>query len=245
MMDCSDFRFVPLYGGEGQNVWRDERIWEVNRPGIYTSVNNKFNAFVLICPGGAYRKLNPLNEGITYARWFNELGVSAGVLISRLPNRSGTYAPLEDIKRAMFLLKNVFKFGRIGVMGFSAGGHLATMAHSNFLITVSPVTTMCDPWTHVHTRENLIGENTHFLPNDIFNDVFTIAEKQIITNNAFMVHAQDDKTVSVMNSVLLYQNLLVQNISTSLHLLSIGGHSPKFESYSHDLSNWLREINVV
>ncbi len=125
------------------NVWRDERIWEVNRPGMYCHTVPDAKHAVIICTGGAYRKLNPSNCGLPHALWFNSLGIDAYVLVYSLPTRSGL-ACFNDMGRARQLLKD--KYERIGAMGFSAGGHLAALSESNFLITCSPVITLYDPW---------------------------------------------------------------------------------------------------
>lgn len=246
MKDYSDFDFISLANKDVtlDNVWRDERIWEVNRSGIYTThdtISNPSDNFVLICPGGAYRKLNPVNEGVEYVRWLNSLGVAAGILIYSLPNRSGTYAPFEDMKKAMSFLKNNLNFKRVGVMGFSAGGHLAAMSECNFMITVSPVISMHLPWAHINTRQNLLGLNATFNQMDDFS-----ADKiSTVTNNAFLVHAQDDPKAHVMHSLLFYHSLIAQNIPTSMHLLPTGGHPPRHADYKHDLENWLTDIKII
>lgn len=241
MKDFSDFYFVPLYDKDVtlDNVWRDERIWEVNRPGIYFPNYQSGTNLVLICPGGAYRKLNPVNEGVPHVRWLNGIGVAAGILIYPLPNMSGTYAPLEAVKRAMEICKN--RFRRIGIMGFSAGGHLAAMSECNFMITVSPVISMMDGLAHEGSRTNLLGKSN----SKEMQLAFSANQRQIITNNAFLVHAQDDEKANVLHSMELYNSLITQNIPTSMHLLPTGGHPPKFEDYNYDLANWLKSINIV
>ena len=174
--------FIPLWekgkmpnskGMELKDDIRNERIYQVGNPGFYAffpSQQENKSAAVLICPGGGFQHLAYIISGTQLAKWFNTLGISAFVLNYRLPNspdvRQREIAPLQDVQRAMRIIRaNAEKWqikpDKIGIMGTSAGGHLAANLgtstediakindqldkfpfNPNFMILVSPVITM-------------------------------------------------------------------------------------------------------
>jgi len=198
---------------------------------------------VLVCPGGGYRILAIGHEGEDIARWLNEQGVAAFVLKYRLPDdRTSTrkhLVPLSDAMRGMQLIRqHAAQWGvrpnRVGVMGFSAGGHLASTlsthydkpggvgagARPDFSILVYPVVTF-GPFAHGGSRESLIGKN----PSPELIDLYS-NEKQVNaqTPPAFLVHAQDDKGVPVENSINYYLALKAAGVPAEMHLYPLGGH---------------------
>lgn len=189
---------------------------------------------VLICPGGGYAGVSAIKEGEEISKWFNELGVSAFVLYYRMPN-GHTEIPLKDAQTALEIINkrakkwNIEK-GKIGIMGFSAGGHLASTVGTHFkskkqrpdfMILIYPVVTMKNELTHVGSRENLLGKN----PTDKLISLYS-NELQVtkLTPPTFVIHAFDDKVVPIENSKQLLKALQDNNVPAELHTFDIGGH---------------------
>lgn len=228
----------------------DEFIIDITTPELtayFPKEKNAQNSAVIICPGGAYYGLSMLKEGQDIARRFNQLGITAFVLKYRMPSTDTmtdkTTGPLQDVQQAFAFVRQHSKKwqlakDKIGVMGFSAGGHLASSAavhfnqpvlaentpeiiKPNFQILVYPVISMADNITHEGSRTNLLGENYSAEQLTYYS-----SETQVSTNSpiAFIVHANDDKAVSVENSLNYYHALNQKNIATQLLLLPSGGH---------------------
>lgn len=202
---------------------------------------------VVICPGGGYQHLAINKEGYKIANWLNSLGISAFVLKYRMPSdltmTDKTIGPLQDAQEALRMVRrNAEKWkldpNKIGVIGFSAGGHLAatlstqftkkvydfkdnTSARPDFSILMYPVISMLEKTTHKGSRTNLLGENPSAALAENYSN-----EKQVddTTPKAFIVHATDDKTVPVENSILYYLALKQHNIPVEMHLYENGGH---------------------
>ncbi|NII85801.1 alpha/beta hydrolase [Pedobacter sp. SG908] len=201
---------------------------------------------VIICPGGGYGALAFSHEGTDVAKRFNAIGVTAFVLKYRLPSDQimvdKTYGPLQDAQQAIYLIrKNAKKYGikanRIGIMGFSAGGHFAStlVAHyndlkiadpekialrPNFAALIYPVISF-EESVHTGTMKNLLGPN----PADSLKHYFS-ANKNVNkkTPPTFLVHAKDDKTVPYENSVLMNEALKKNKVDTDIYLYEKGGH---------------------
>jgi acetyl esterase/lipase len=202
---------------------------------------------VMICPGGGYGMLAINKEGFKVAEWFNSLGINAFVLKYRLPSdlimKNKTVAPLQDAQEAVRLVRrNAVKWklnpNKIGIMGFSAGGHLAatlsthyndnvytpsdtTSAKPNFSILIYPVISMQEGITHQGSKDNLLGKNAGNESTEKYSN-----EKQITadTPKTFLVHATDDKAVPVENSINYYLALKKEKVSAEMHLYENGGH---------------------
>lgn len=280
--------FVPLWekgrmpnskGMELKDDIRNERIYQVGMPGFYaffpSNQENK-GAAVLICPGGGYERLAYQISGMQLAKWFKTLGISAFVLNYRLPNspdlKQREIAPLQDAERAMRVIRHnaekwQIKPDKIGVLGTSAGGHLAANigvatedlakigdakdAQSftpNFVILISPVITMGE-YAHAGSRKNLLGEN----PAEDLLEKYSL-EKQVTAKTApvFIVHAADDKSVSPRNSLMFYNALIEKNVSASMHIFPFGGHNIALrnnpgsaEMWTSLCEMWLIEMNFI
>lgn len=230
----------------------DERIRQVGIPGLFaffpSSAENK-GAAVIICPGGGYKHYAYIVSGFQIAKWFNTLGINAFVLNARLPHSPDIIerdkAPLQDAQRAIRLIRaNATTWGikpdKVGIIGFSAGGHLAsTLAthqedistigdsldlitfRPDFLLLVSPVITM-GAFTHKGSRDMLLGDNPSKELVDKYSNELHVTDK---TPPTFLVHADNDKGVSSQNSVLLYNALKEKNVTASLHIFPQGGHA--------------------
>lgn len=202
---------------------------------------------VLIIPGGGYGIVAIDHEGFAIARWLNEQGIAGIVLKYRLPSdkimNDKSVGPLQDAQEALRIVRrNAVQWninpGKIGVMGFSAGGHLASTlsthynakvyavadtisARPDFSILIYPVITFDETFTHMGSRKNLIGENPS--PDQVrnFSNELQINTK---TPPAFLVHSSDDKTVPVKNSISYYTALQQNNVAAELHIFQKGGH---------------------
>jgi len=266
-------------GIELKDEIRNERVYQVGTPGFYAffpSNQENNGAAVLICPGGGYERLAFQISGMQLAKWFNTLGISAFVLNYRLPNspdvQKREIAQLQDAQRAMRVIRSnaekwKIKPDKIGVLGTSAGGHLAANLGTatedaakindeldkfpftpNFMILVSPVITMGE-YAHAGSRKNLLGVN----PSKELIEKYSL-EKQVTatTPAAFIVHAADDKAVNPRNSLILYNALLDKNISASLHIFPNGGHAIALrnnpgstETWTNLCEMWLTEMGFI
>ena len=266
--------FIPLWeNGKMPNTKslnlkddiRNERVYQVGTPGFYAffpSQQENKGAAVIICPGGGFERLAYQISGVQLAKWFNTLGISAFVLNYRLPNspdlKHREIAPLQDAERAMRVIRaNAEKWSiepdKIGVMGSSAGGHLAANLGiatedvakigddldkfsytPNFMILVSPVISMGE-FAHATTKKNLLGEN----PSKELIDNYSL-EKQVTatTPTAFIVLAADDKVVNPRNSLLFYNALMDKKIAASLHIFPNGGHNIAVRNNPGSTAEW-------
>lgn len=200
---------------------------------------------VIVCPGGGYVRLSFKHEGVEPAEWLNSLGVTAFVIKNRI-KEYGHPAPLQDILRAIRIVRSrAAEFGlkadKIGVMGFSAGGHLAASAGTlydapegktgaaldavdarpNFLILMYPVITMQDPWVHAGSRLNLIGAHPDQALKDHLSPELNVTKQ---TPPAFIVSTEEDKTVPFQNSVMFFEALKKAGVSAELHVFEKGPH---------------------
>lgn len=201
---------------------------------------------IVICPGGGYARLAMDNEGSDIATWINEVGIACILLKYRLPSdeimKDKSIGPLQDIQEAIRIVRRNAKDWniaphKIGVMGFSAGGHLAacastmfdqkvydcdtTSARPDFSILVYPVITMQSEFAHSGSREKLLGAHPDQELIDHFSNELQVKQ---ITPIAFIVHAADDKSVPVQNSLMYFQALKSKNIPVELHIFENGGH---------------------
>ncbi|WP_231460327.1 MULTISPECIES: alpha/beta hydrolase [unclassified Pedobacter] len=224
---------------------------------------------VIICPGGGYGILAIDHEGYNVAKRFNEIGVTAFVLKYRLPSEEimvdKTYALLQDAQQAIYLVrKNAKKYrvkrNKIGMMGFSAGGHLAStlLAHyadikiedkekvnlrPDFGVLVYPVISF-EESVHTGTMKNLLGAT----PSDELKHYFSANQNvNKKTPPIFLVHAKDDKTVPVANSILLSEALKKNGVKTELYLYEKGGHGFGLKNKTSDvdwfnlMADWMKK----
>ena len=252
--------FIPLWpAGQKPNTngkvvtdtLFNERIWRVGTPGMFAFLvpqsENKGTS-VIICPGGGYERLSHIYNGFNFAKWFNAHGINVFVLLYRLPHqqdlRNRETAPLTDVQRAVRMVRaNAAKWhllpGRIGVMGVSAGGHVATTLATHFEdvssindsltsvsyrpdfeILLSPVVTM-GQYAHKGSKRNFLGADTTQAMITRYSNELQVSAN---TPPTFMVHAQNDSTVNVRNSLLYFNALIEKNVQASLHIFPQGAH---------------------
>ncbi len=216
---------------------------------------------VIICPGGGYAGLAIRHEGLQVAQWFNSFGVTAFVLTYRQPDdaimENKTIGPMQDGQKAIRIVRRHAKEwgidpNKIGIMGFSAGGHLAstlsthfnekvyepedsTSARPDFSLLIYPVITMDSPITHMGSRQNLLGNApTQELVKHFSNELQVTGK----TPPAFMVHSLDDGTVPVQNSIRYALATRENKIPCELHIYQQGGHGYGLSTRGGTPSKW-------
>ena len=231
---------------------------------------------VIICPGGSYAILAAGHEGSDVAKYFNSIGVNALVLKYRIPNAENqidkSIAPLQDAQQAMLLARtNADSWGidknKIGIMGFSAGGHLAASlaTHYNdikienpskislrpdFQLLIYPVISF-GPEGHEGSRINLMGNANDDKTQKAIH--YFSSEKQITkdTPPAFLVHSKDDDAVPVANAIYYYDNLIAHKVSAELYLYEKGGHGYGMKNSTSEIlwtsvmKTWMLKTNII
>jgi enterochelin esterase-like enzyme/acetyl esterase/lipase len=222
---------------------------------------NNTGTAVVVCPGGGYYGISFINEGTEVAKWLNQLGITAVVLHYRLPDdaimQHKSIAPLQDGQEAIRLVRrNAKEWGidpnKIGIMGFSAGGHLAstvsthfnekvyetedsTSARPDFSLLIYPVISMDSTITHWGSRVSLLGGTPSPEQVQRFSNELQVNEK---TPPAFLVHSMDDGAVSVQNSIGYAMALKQFNVPCELHLYQTGGHGYGLGRSENTESTW-------
>ncbi|WP_276501847.1 alpha/beta hydrolase [Terrimonas pollutisoli] len=287
-VDAKAQEFIPLWpegkkpnfnGKKVTDSLYNERIWRVGTPGMYAFIvpqsENKGTA-VLICPGGGYERLSHLYNGFNFAKWYNSIGINAFVLIYRLPHQQDLLqrqlAPLQDAQRAMKIIRAnharwSIKTDKVGTMGISAGGHVASMLGTNsrdassikdavdtfnyrpdFMVLLSPVLSM-GKYAHPGSKRNFIGpDSTKEMIERYSNELHVSG----YTPPTFIVHALNDSTVKVQNSLLFYNALIDKKINASIHIFPQGGHGIRLDdnpgstdSWMNLLELWMKEMSFV
>ncbi|MBQ0063730.1 MAG: alpha/beta hydrolase [Prevotella sp.] len=212
---------------------------------------------ILECPGGGYTMLSDSHEGRQMAGWFNSLGITYCVLEYRMPF-GFSHVPLHDAERAMQIIReNAEEWGiqKIGVMGCSAGGHLAsTLAthyssaemRPDFQILLYPVITMDRTYTHMGSFENLLGTNP---PQELIDEFSNEKHVNASTPPAILILSADDNVVNPKNSIEYYYALRQAGVSASLHIYPLGGHGygngdffPYKREWTEVVEKWLRQF---
>jgi len=244
----------------------DRSVANVHNPTltVYLPTEDKATGTaVVICPGGGYGRLAIDKEGHEIARWLNSIGVAGFVLKYRLPRPEGHVygytAPLTDAQRAIRLVRSrsaEWKIdpARIGIMGFSAGGHLASSAGTHFypgindaadtlrtitcrpdfMILVYPVISMREGICHGGSRRNLLGDQPDQSLIDLFSNELQVTAR---TPPTFLVQTTDDG-VKVENSVLFYLALREAEVPAEMHIFEKGGHGYGLRESDNPVSTW-------
>lgn len=240
--------------------WTDEtgRIGSISdsaRVDIY--IPKKCNGqMIIICPGGGYRYVSALKEGLHVADWMTSRGIAAAVVKYRMPDGHWE-VPLTDVQNAIrYCRAHAAEWGvdQIGVIGFSAGGHLAACASTlytdeitrpDFSVLVYPVVSLDKKYTHQGTRNNLLGNDEKWEDRDRKVDEFMEAQKlhhELLehyslqnhvtpdTPATFIAHCTDDATVPVEHSLMYYTRLNAFNVPAEMHIYPDGGHGWGFSS---------------
>ena len=249
---------IHLYQGAIPNSKQSD-VKEGERSGMFSGVTNPTleaflpekgqsnGAAVVICPGGGYAVVVYQGEGVKTAKEFAKKGIAAFVLKYRLPSDSTmldkSIGPLQDAQQAVKIVRErAAAWGidehEVGIMGFSAGGHLASTEathydheviensnHTNlrpdFQILVYPVISMQDSLTHLGSRDDLLGKHPSKQEIDEYSNELRVTAK---TPPAYIIQAGDDKVVDVDNSIAYYEQLRHHNVSVEMHLYPKGNH---------------------
>jgi len=227
-------------------------------------------AAIIVCPGGGYGGLAIGHEGKEIAKWLNSLGVAAFVLEYRHHGKGyGHPAPLQDAQRAIRTVRSrANSLGidpkKIGILGFSAGGHLASTAGTHFdagdsssndpieqassrpdfMVLVYPVISFTTEYTHRGSRRNLIGDDA---PQELVKLLSNELQVTPDTPPTFLMHTNEDTGVPAENSVLFYLALRKANVPAELHIYEHGRHGLGLakgtigtESWSRRCADWMR-----
>ena len=237
--------------------------------------NLKNGTAIIICPGGGYWGTADKQEGTDVAKLLNSWGVTAFVLRYRMPDSATMIdpkvGPLQDAQQAIrWVRRNAKKWNLkencIGIMGFSAGGHLAATASTHFMtqatpsvldtisarpdfsMLIYPVISFKSELTHAGSRDKLLGTNASLENIKTFSNEEQVTDK---TPPAFLVHSADDKIVPVENSLEYYKSCLKNKVSAEMHLYPKGGHGYGMnipntnDKWMERLRNWLESLNFL
>ncbi len=279
---------TPLYNGTIPNATNASNIEEIKIHAEFDSLAYKVSVptisayippkhlangtAVVIFPGGGYHTLLLKREGSDIAKAFNKLGVAAFVVKYRLPddrsNVDKSIAPLQDAQQAIKVVRERASEWhidpkKVGVIGFSAGGHLAatvgthfdkdyipnaskTSLRPDYMILVYPVISFDDSIGHSGSRQNLIGKE---LPKD---KIALLSNENHISKNTpptFLIHSGTDVVVPVANSVVFYNNMIKNGASAEMHLYAKGEHGfltyPSFDEWFSRCVNWLKTEKLI
>jgi len=273
---------IALWGTLVQAAPKVELLWPNGAPGalgseesdrpsvtVYLPESNGANSGVVVCPGGGYGMLALDHEGKQIAEWLNARGVAAFILRYRLGPRYHHPIELGDAQRAIRLVRfHAGDYGvaadRIGIWGFSAGGHLASTAGTHFdkgnadaadaidrvssrpdfMILAYPVISLNTPYTHRGSLRNLLGDNPDpKLAASLSNETQVTAE----TPPTFLFHTSTDPVVPVENSVLFYLALRKAGVPAEMHIYERGQHGvglaqsdPMLSTWPSRLADWMK-----
>ncbi|MGV8963720.1 MAG: alpha/beta hydrolase [Candidatus Saccharimonadaceae bacterium] len=256
---------------DGRNSW----ITHVSKPTLTIYLPKQevaTNAAVIICPGGGYSGESYLQEGSLIAEAFSGRGIAAFILKYRLPSDSimidKTIGPLQDAQQAIKIVRQrasewQIDTAKIGIIGFSAGGHLASTAGThfsksyipndenislrpNFMILVYPVISMKDKLTHRGSRENLLGESASEENIILFSNELHVNSN---TPPTWITHTGDDTVVTVENSIRFYQELVRNKVPVEMHLYPHGNHGFVLklltDQWMQPLFNWMNISEII
>ncbi|MDR1672939.1 MAG: alpha/beta hydrolase [Bacteroidales bacterium] len=272
------FSEIPVWSGGAPEsngitdpeVTENDRCMNISEAVMYVYLPEKqknTGAAVIICPGGGYARESIVHEGHDFAKWLIERGVAGIVLKYRLPNQHHAI-PLSDAQRAIRIVRSRagewdVNPSKIGIAGFSAGGHLAATAGTHFdtgntsaadplerlssrpdfLVLFYPVVTMKEEFTHMGSRTFLIGQG--YKP-DLVRLYSNEDQVTPQTPPVFIVLSDDDRAVLPRNSIEFYTALKEYGVPASLHIIPFGGHgwgtNPShrcFKEWSVPLESWL------
>ena len=274
---------INLYPGTIPNS-KESNIKEDEHSGMFSGVTNptlqiflpekdkSTGAAVVICPGGGYSVVVYQAEGVKTAEEFVKNGIAAFVLKYRLPDDSTMIdkkiGPLQDAQQAIKIVReNAAKWridiNKIGIMGFSAGGHLAsteathykkavivnsdnTNLRPDFQILVYPVISMQDSLTHQGSRTNLLGEHPSKEIIDEYSNELQVDEN---TPPAYITQAGDDKVVDVDNSIVYWEALRHHDVPAELHIYPKGNHGfvlrQPTEEWMELIFKWMRNSKWI
>lgn len=290
-MELSAQTIIPLYTGKVPNSitapdYKEEKVinaegqiryGKVSQPTLeiyLPAAGAATSAAVLIIPGGGYSIVAYTHEGVDIAKEFNKMGIAAFVLKYRLPSDKimvdKTIGPLQDAQQGLKTIRmraaewNINP-AKVGILGFSAGGHLASTAGTHFakavidnkegtnlrpdfMVLVYPVISFSDSLMHKGSRDNLLGNITSAEQVKLYSNELQVTSD---TPPTLLIHAGDDKAVPVGNSIRFYQSLIAHGVPAEMHLYPKGGHgfgqvqgrTP--DQWTDRVQHWLKSLNII
>lgn len=264
---------VPLYAGEIPNSRISAQGAKAVMPTLTVFLaagEQTNNTAIIICPGGGYSWISYQNEGVNIAKALNRIGVSAFVLTYRLPNSETMtercIGPLQDAQQAIKMVREKAPLWhldphKIGIAGFSAGGHLAATAATHFdktmidnangtslrpdfVVLCYPVISFADGIAHIGSRTNLLGSADP--PKQLikyFSNELQVTDQ---TPPTFLVHTENDAVVNVNNSIVYYQALYQHKVPSELHIYPKGAHGfglnnpASIDQWFDRMVNWMK-----
>ena len=258
-----EFSLWPNGAPNTNGIVEQESEARANRPTNITSptltvyvAKNSNGKAIVACRGGGYVHLAMDHEGHDMAAWFNAQGITYAVLKYRMPNEHHE-VPLSDALQAIRLVREhaeEWNIEKVGIMGSSAGGHLASTAATHytddsrpdFQILFYPVISMDLSICHKGSRERLIGKTPTDELVQLYSNELQVSAQ---TPPAFIMHSSDDRVVPVENSLRYYQALVKNKVPASLHCYPTGGHGWGYNDnfkykrqWTGELEKWLREL---
>lgn len=281
---------IPLYNGKIpnsiQNTEPEEknvnqtgqiRYGKVTQPTLEIHLPEKdkaTGAAIVIVPGGGYSFVSYTNEGTDIAAEFKKMGIAAFILKYRLPSdktmADKTIGPLQDAQQALKTVRLRAKewgidTAKVGIIGFSAGGHLAATAGTHFsktvienkekvslrpdfMILMYPVISLTEDLMHKGSRDNLIGSVPSSHLTNLYSNEMQVSDK---TPPTILIHAGDDKAVKAENSLRFYESLLKCEVPAEIHIYPKGGHGFGVNNRStpdkwiERVENWLKAGNFI
>lgn len=255
--------FLAVLQMAAQNTSILPKIIEIEEPSLRVFLPAPHLATgrtIVVCPGGGYKVVAINKEGYDWAPYFNKQGIALVVLKYRMPQGNYTI-PIKDAEAAMKIVRDSAEVWNlnpndVGIMGFSAGGHLASTiaTHAkpelrpNFQILFYPVITMDKTYTHLGSHDNFLGHNVSDELEMEYSNEKQVTEE---TPRAFIVYSDDDKIVDPSNGVNYYLALKKRNVPSVLHIYPSGGHGwGNREDFLYknemmqELSSWLRSFKA-
>lgn len=268
---------IPLYQGtvpnskpcdKKENSPAEGRVEGIVSPSLYVYLPAKKDSLktaVIICPGGGYARLAIDHEGFKVAEEFNKRGIAAFVLKYRNPKDSACFenrelVAFQDAQQALKLVRDKaaefdIDINHVGMMGFSAGGHLTsavgthfttttienksnTSLRPDFIVLGYPVISFQESLMHKGSRDNMLGQNPTKEKIDLYSNELQVTPQ---TPPTFLIHAADDKTVKVENSLLFYQALLKNKVPAEVHIFQSGSHGFGLKNKAEPI-NWLNNV---
>ncbi len=258
---AQEYQTIPLWDSNVPGALGDT---ENDIPVLYqyqAETTNKTKTAIIICPGGGYATLAMDHEGHQIARWLAGLGIDAFILRYRIPAHGYPHPiPMEDGMRAIRLVRSHSRqwgidTNKIGIIGFSAGGHLASTigthwdngdvyatdsveqvsSRPDFMALVYPVISFTTEYTHQGSKERLLGENPDPETVRLLSNELQVDQN---TPPTFLVHTSEDQTVPSENSVLFYLALKKAKVPAELHIFEQGHHGLGLGSQGMPFSNW-------
>jgi len=285
---CNAQQVIPLYSGKIPNAKpisnQEQRIGNPDVDSLTSNVSVlplsvylppkglANGTSVIICPGGGYHVLLTKREGSDAARAFAKMGVTAFVLKYRLPNDKimldKSIGPLQDAQQAIKIVRQRAKEWnidpkKIGILGFSAGGHLAATAgtHFNkpviengegisvrpdFMLLINPVISFTDRIGHIGSRDNLLGPSPTEEKIKLYSNELQVTEE---TPPTILIHSDADQVVPVANSVEFYRALKENKVSGELHIYAKGEHgfltAPSFDEWFGRCIFWMKSMSLI